>query len=68
MCVDVCCCFSKSFSLQEDKTIGQHTHETFLVVQWLRICLASRGHRVDFQLGNKDPTCHGAAKPMCGNF
>ena len=39
---------------------------TSLVVQWLRICLPKQGTRV-WSLVRKDPTCHGATKPVCHN-
>ena len=35
---------------------------TFLVVQWLRICLRLQGTQVQ-PLVQEDPTCHWAAKP-----
>ena len=37
-----------------------------LVAQWLRICLPIQGTRVR-ALVREDPTCHGAAKPVCHN-
>ena len=40
---------------------------TSLVAQWLRICLPMQGTRVQ-ALVQEDPTCHGAAKPMCHNY
>ena len=38
-----------------------------LVVQWLRIRLPMQGARVQ-ALVQEDPTCHGAAKPVCHNY
>ena len=38
-----------------------------LVIQWLTICLPMRGTRVR-SLVREDPTCCGAAKPMCCNY
>ena len=40
---------------------------TSLVVQWLRICLPMQGTWV-WALLQEDPTCHGAAKPVCHNY
>ena len=37
-----------------------------LVAQWLRICLPMQGTQVR-ALVREDPTCCGAAKPMCHN-
>ena len=37
-----------------------------LVAQWLRICLLMQGTRVR-ALVWEDPTCHGAAGPVCHN-
>ena len=37
------------------------------VAQWLRICLPVQGTRVR-ALVREDPTCHGAAKPVCHNY
>ena len=39
---------------------------TSLVGQWLRICLPMQESWV-WSLVLEDPTCHGAAKPMCHN-
>ena len=36
----------------------------FLVVQWLRICVAMQGKWVRSLVGNQDPTCHRAIDPM----
>ena len=38
-----------------------------LVAQWLRIRLPVQGTRVR-ALGQEDPTCHGAAKPVRHNY
>ena len=38
-----------------------------LMVQWLRIHLPKQGTRVR-TLVWKDPTCHGATKPVCHNY
>ena len=38
-----------------------------LVVQWLRIRLPMQGTRVQ-ALVREDPTCRGAAKPVCHNY
>ena len=38
-----------------------------LVAQWLRICLPMQGTRVQ-ALVQEDPTCRGAAKPVCHNY
>ena len=38
-----------------------------LVAQWLRICLPTQGTRVR-ALVWKDPTCHGATKPVSHNY
>ena len=38
-----------------------------LVAQWLRIRLLMQGTRVQ-ALVWEDPTCHGAAKPVCYNY
>ena len=40
---------------------------TSLVTQWLRICLPMQGTLVQ-SLAREDPTCCGAAKPMCHNY
>ena len=40
---------------------------TYLVVQWLRICLPMQATRV-WALVQEDPTCRGAAKPVCHNY
>ena len=40
---------------------------TSLVVQWLGVCLPIQGTRVR-ALVWEDPTCHGAAKPMCHKY
>ena len=40
---------------------------TFLVAQWLRICLPMQGTRVE-PWSWEDPTCRGATKPMCHNY
>ena len=40
---------------------------TSLVAQWLRVCLPMQGTRVQ-ALVREDPTCHGAAKPVCHNY
>ena len=39
---------------------------TSLVAQWLRICPPKHGTQVR-ALVQKDPTCHGATKPVCHN-
>ena len=41
--------------------------QTSLVVQWLRIRLPMQGTRVR-ALVREDPTCRGAAKPVCHNY
>ena len=41
--------------------------QPFLVVQWLRIHLPMQGTQV-LALVREDPTCHGAAKPVCHNY
>ena len=41
--------------------------KTSLVVQWLRIRLPMQGTRVR-ALVRKDPTCHGATKPVSHNY
>ena len=41
---------------------------TYLVVQWLRICLAMQGTRFGLWSGNWDPTCYGVTKPMGQNY
>ena len=41
--------------------------KTSLVVQWLRICLPTQGTQVP-SLVREDPTCLGAAKPLCHNY
>ena len=38
-----------------------------LVAWWLRICLPMQGTRV-LALVQKDPTCHGATKPVHHNY
>jgi len=38
-----------------------------LVVQWLRICLAKQETSVPSLVG-EDPTCLGAAKPLCHSY
>ncbi|KAJ8791723.1 hypothetical protein J1605_020445 [Eschrichtius robustus] len=38
-----------------------------LVAQWLRIHLPMQGTRVR-ALAREDPTCHGAAEPVCHNY
>ena len=38
-----------------------------LMVQWLRICLPMQGTQVQ-ALVQEDPTCHGAATPVCHNY
>ena len=38
-----------------------------LVAQWLRICLPMQGTWV-WALVREDPTCRGAAKPVCHNY
>ena len=43
------------------------THGTSLVAQWLRIPLPVQGTWVR-SLVREDPTCHGAAKPVCHNY
>ena len=48
----------------DDKNIRQRT---FLVVQWLRICLLMQGVWVRC-LVQKDPMCHRAMKPVCRNL
>ena len=40
---------------------------TSLVTQWLRICLPMQGAQVR-SLVREDPTCCGAAKPVCHNY
>ena len=40
---------------------------TFLVAQWLRICLPVQGTRVR-ALVREDPICHGATKPVRHNY
>ena len=40
---------------------------TFLVAQWLRICLPMPGTRVQ-ALVQEDPTCCGALKPVHHNY
>ena len=40
---------------------------TFLVAQWLRVCLPMQGTWVQ-ALVREDPTCHGATKPLCHNY
>ena len=40
---------------------------TFLVVQWLRICLPMQGTQVQ-SLVREDSTCHRAIKPMYHNY
>ena len=37
---------------------------TSLVVQWLRICLAMKGTRIQSRVRELSPTSHGAAKPV----
>ena len=41
--------------------------KTSLVAQWLRILLPMQGTQVS-ALVQKDPTCHGATKPVCHNY
>ena len=38
-----------------------------LVAQWLGILLLKQGTQVR-ALVREDPTCHGAAKPVCHNY
>ena len=40
---------------------------TSLEAQWLRICLPMQGTRVR-ALVREDPTCRGAARPVCHNY
>ena len=40
---------------------------TYLVVQWVRICLAMQGTLVQ-SLVWEDPTCHSATKPKHHNY
>ena len=40
---------------------------TSLVAQWLGICLSMQGTQVR-SLVWEDPTCRGAAKPVCHNY
>ena len=46
----------------ENKLMG-----TSLVAQWLRLCLPMQGIQVR-PLGQEDPICHGATKPMSHNY
>ena len=45
------------------ENIPDDPFRTFLVVQWLRICLPMQGIWVQ-SLVQEDPTCHGATKPV----
>ena len=45
----------------------KNLHWTFLVDQWLRICLPRQGTRV-WSLAWGDSTCHGATKPVSHNY
>ena len=62
--------FCSGFSWKEnDRTLVptiQMRIETFLVVQWLRICLSLQGKRVQ-SLVREDSTCLGATKPVRHN-
>ena len=49
------------------KSIESTWGGTSLVAQWLRIRLPMQGTRVR-SLVREDPTCRGAAKPMCNNY
>ena len=40
---------------------------TYLVAQWLGICLPLQGTQVQ-ALVQEDPTCRGATKPVCHNY
>ena len=55
-------------STKKKKKAKMSIQGTFLVVQWLRICLPVQGSRVDPYSGNEDLTCHGATKPMHHNY
>ena len=71
--------FTKSKTNNKDKNMSNLTTDqskqiiinltigTSLVAQWLRICLPVQGTWVR-ALVREDPTCHGAAKPMCHNY
>ena len=48
-------------------TIFKKQLRTSLVAQWLRICLPMQGTRVR-ALVLEDPTCRGAARPVCHNY
>ena len=47
--------------------IDKMVSRAFLVAQWLRIRLPMQGTRVR-ALVREDPTCRGAAKPVCHNY
>ena len=44
-------------------TVRKPSEGTYLVAQWLRICLPMQGTRVQ-ALVWEDPTCHRATRPM----
>ena len=53
--------------LQVKNSLKKYRWGTSLVVQWLRILLPMQGTWVQ-ALVWEDPTCHGAAKPVCHNY
>ena len=61
----------KNFILHQRNCAAHQTSRDLLraslVAQWLRICLPMQGTRVQ-ALIREDPTCHGAAKPVCHNY
>ena len=60
-------CSSLNLKIQQIFTTKNLSHQTVLVVQWLRICLPMKGTWVRAPVW-EDPTCHGATKPVSHNY
>ena len=57
-------CGHRPASLRDSLGIVKNRARTFLVVEWIRICLPIQGTWV-WSLVREDPTCCRATKPMC---
>ena len=55
------------FTRKKAKNFLKNFGGTSLVAQWLRIRLPMQGTRV-CALVREDPTCRGAARPVCHNY
>ena len=60
-------CWGKNWQPRKKSFKNKGEIGTSLVVQWLRIHLPEQGTRV-WSLGQEDPTCQGASRPVCCNY